>query len=269
MKWLKGVFKNQPKNDESLVNNENDNLKISFKIFSKIHYDRIDYDYIDLIYFDNKESKENYIIKVKDFLNNLGVNEKTEYNDLLTKIIENEYSDNCIDLMRFAIVFKYGFYTQTYKNDVFFSEEFKEKNLYDEGDRFNDLLASKSFIYINIQRKIDSNFLNFEFEDSIFEKYILPKLEYDYKYTDILTFLVEKHHFVNNLEKSEYYYKLLINIEIIEGINLSHSFKSLGEYFYSINDYKKTIELFEIGLKINPNLSVKRKLEISKNKINN
>jgi hypothetical protein len=214
-----------------------------------------------LIYFKDENEKEVYIKEVNHFFNTYRITDKTKRLEVINKIVEFENTGKHIDFLRNVPIFEsYSRLTNDYK-----TEYLKDENTFSNGfEKINNYYSALNFIATNVKRKKESNYLDFEFEDNLFEQVVVPSNKNNYAYIDTITFLAIQHDKANNKVKSKYYFDEVLKQKERSSLTpktLGKFFRKIGEHYYEIKEFDECLKWLLTGIELNPKLGVKRKIE--------
>jgi tetratricopeptide (TPR) repeat protein len=262
MNWLKKLL-TKPKNiDKSKSNNikPKEDIPIVLSISYKAFHSGIDMEFVSLIYFKDESDKEIYINEINQFLNNYKISNKTNTIERINKIVEFENTGKQIDFLR--DVLNYEDYSIVTKNDKVTYSKLGNNSIFGL-EKINDYYSALNFISTNLQRKIERNCLDFEFENNLFEKVVIPNNMHNYAYAATVTLLAIQHDIANQKEKSKYYLDKLFEQKELSSLaneTLSNFFRKIGEYYFEIKEYEYCLKWLEAGIELNPKLGVKKKI---------
>ncbi len=199
-------------------------------------FSKIDTDFIDLIFFLTDTEKKNFISNLTNLLISLNVTLETDRPTVLNSIV---YSNSELPFIAELFVFT---------GDEDLSGDRKLKNSY----------TSLRLCQINICKKLESNYYDFQFEESILH-HALSTAYYNYSRIETLFCFGVAYYNIKNFEKGDYYFDLIANEKYeLSPATISNFYKEIGNIYIGEGNKLKALEWLKKGIILNPKLPVKR-----------
>jgi tetratricopeptide (TPR) repeat protein len=265
MNFLKKLFgtdkDDTSKNDTSKTEEkekERNKSENFIQVKSKSFFAGIDKEFIDLLFFSEKTERDEFIQMLSNLLDKLQINEKTDRPEVSEKLT-NHLIQNELSIPFLIYLFKYDnrIITVRMPEGRIIKEDNGTKD-YVGIEKLKHYHTALNVATYNIQRKIEANFGNIEFEENLINK-ALTQENMDYARIDALFLLGHFFCITGDLEKMNSYNNIIENDQYELSPNTVADFiRLIGEDYYSLGDLKKTHHYFSYGLNLNPKLGVKK-----------
>jgi hypothetical protein len=197
----------------------------------------IDEEFIDLIFFETSSDKESYIKNINDTLLKLNIKTGDDRNE----VIEKTYNYNNLE---------------PYKPIPFLRESLILQHPEEAGiKKIQSYYPAANFIEENIKLKLNSKNSDFDFEEELFEKYLIKSDLNNYAKINATFCLGEACLKQNNVSRTDFYFDIIRNTHW--GLALSTTsnyYKYIGEAYAAIGDNIKALKWLKAGLEFYPKL---------------
>lgn len=248
---------------------------------SELTFEGIDGEFLKLIYFISEKEKMVYLDSINKLLNTIGIKIGDDIVEVRNKLsnysIENEdlNIDFLMDVLKVRDITYYKDFDD--ESDIpsnIESAELKENSRHKILGFYNGL----RFGITNIKRKLENKFYDISFEENI----ILKEIKKDERISTVTNSEVHQNYILldayyhlglayfmsGNEDKSSKYFSLIKDTKWqLSEYSVGDFYKKIGELYLSNNDNKNALKWFELGIKINPKLSVKKHINKLKNSI--
>ena len=255
-----GFFKKK-KDEEQLQDIAKTSLTNN-KISAKIHttFAGIDYEFIDLLFFEGISEKNEFLQSLILMLDKLEINEDSIRTDVNEKI--HQYIDEN------EISFPFLIYLFNYKSksimlrmpDGLVLEERMLENEHFGIEKLNNYSTALNVATHNLDKKRSANYSDIIFEEDLINKNLRPD-NMDYTRIDSLFSLGHSFCLIGDFQKMGIYFQMIENDKYDLSPNTVADFiRLIGEDYNEIGDFKNAYHYLTLGLKLNPNIRVKKLL---------
>jgi hypothetical protein len=251
-------------NNNFVENSKTNDLKIEPSSVSRIT--GIDNEFINLIYFPNNLEKESHVYKINKALSKLKIKFGTDFNAVHEKIVN--YNNIDLDDPIPFIIESLLIENYDIRKDSNGKTEIKSSRGNKGLMKIQNYYSAANFIEENISLKLKCQNLEFDFEEKLFNEYIINSDINNYAKINTFYCLGSAYFKNSNLIKGEYFFNLIEKIQFdLQPSTVSNYYRNIGEDYSEIGENIKALKWLKAGLILNPKLGVKKlisKLEMIK-----
>lgn len=267
MNWLKKLFQNKP--EEKIISEKEiipltqatNQPDITISVSGKDKFVGIDYDFINLFYFKNEEEKTEFIESIQNILSRLKITEGMDYVTAHQKLTDYNYNseEDPIPFLTDTLLFKSFIISKTESGGKTETREKPSDTKRDGIEKIKSYYSALNFCSVNLQRKIESNFFDFQFEEQLIDETLQKSDLFNYARIDTLFAFGHAYYKANNLNKMESTFDRIRSEKYDLGAStIANYYRSIGEIYSELKQNEKALDWLKAGLTLNPKLGVKK-----------
>jgi tetratricopeptide (TPR) repeat protein len=272
MNWFKNLFRStaiQDPKDAEHNTNAHGNLDpddIVAKISASFQYKLIgiDHDFIDLFYFKDEISKNDYLKSLQEILDNLHIQAGM---DIVTvqNIIADDNLKNGGEVLPFladSLLYDAILISSIERDGKIQTSETPGEGFLIGREKINNYYAALKFIQVNLDRKIDTNYFDFQFEEELLNDTLSNSETFNFARIETLVAFGKAYLAAHNFAKMDE----VFNIILTEKYDLAEStianfYREIGETYLKLERSDQALKWLKSGLNLNPKLGVKKLIE--------